>query len=305
MNSEGSSCGRSISRILSSCSSVFICGFLVFSIPSSAAAGISLTDDLGRKVELKGPAQRIVTLAPFLAELAFTAGAGARLVGASAHSDYPAEARGLPQVAGAMGPDVEALAALRPDLALAWDDSIRREDVERIERLGVRVFVARAKGLDDPARLLEAVARMAGTDASAAIRSYRERLRKARAAYAGRARVRTFVEVWHQPLTTIGARHWINDMLELCGGENVFSDLAPVAPVVSWEELYRRDPRLVLGAGAAGGEGAFRASWETHPALSAVREGRVAFVDADVLQRPSLRLADGVASVCAALERAR
>ena len=280
-------------------------GLLAFGLAACAAAAVTLTDDLGRKVELKAPAQRIVALAPFLTELAYSAGAGARLVGASAHSDYPAEARALPQVAGAMGPDVEALAALRPDLALAWDDSIRREDVERIERLGVRVFVARARGLDDVARLLEAVARMSGTDAGAAIRGYRERLRQARAEHAGRTRVRTFIEVWHKPLTTIGARHWINEILELCGGENVFGDLAPVAPVVSWEELYRRDPRLILGAGAAGGEAAFRASWGAHSALAAVREGRVAFVDADVLQRPSLRLADGVASVCAALERAR
>ena len=66
-----------------------------------AFAAITLTDDLGRKVELKQPAKRIVTLAPFLTELAFAIGAGHRVVGVSAYSDYPAEAKSLPVVSSA------------------------------------------------------------------------------------------------------------------------------------------------------------------------------------------------------------
>src|SRR6185295_8774458 len=103
----------------------------------ASAAPISITDDAGRKIELKEPAKRIVTLAPFLTELVYSAGAGTHLVGVSAYSDYPPEARALPQVGTAMGPEVEAIAALRPDLVLAWRDSIRNEDVERIARLGL------------------------------------------------------------------------------------------------------------------------------------------------------------------------
>ena len=262
-------------------------------------------DDLGRKVELKEPAKRIVTLAPFLTELVYSVGSGAKLVGVSAYSDYPREAKGLPQVGSAMGPELEALAALRPDLVLAWEDSIRREDIERIAGLGIAIFVARAKRLDDVPRLLHAVALLSGGDATRAAGSYRERLAAARKAHAGRARVRAFIEVWHRPLTTIGGAHWMNEALEICGGTNVFADLAAVAPVVSWEELYRRDPWLILGAGSNDAEGTFRANWSERASLPAVAAGRLAFVDADTLQRPSVRLADGVAAVCAALEKVR
>jgi iron complex transport system substrate-binding protein len=154
--------------------------------------------------------------------------------------------------------------------------------------------------------VLEAVGRLAGVDASTAASGYRARLKALRAAYSGKPRVRAFVEVWHRPLTTIAGRHWINEALELCGGENVFADLNAVAPVVSWEELYRRDPRMILGAGSAeGGEAAFRANWSERSTLGAVKAGRLAWLDADTLQRPSLRLADGVARLCEALEAGR
>jgi iron complex transport system substrate-binding protein len=274
-------------------------------ISSGNAHAVSVTDDLGRKVELERPAQRIVSLAPFLTELAYSVGAGSRLVGASAYSDYPPEAKSLPQVASALGPEIEPLAALRPDLVLAWQDSIRPNDVERIERLGVPVFVARARRLEDAPRLAEAVARLAGTDAAPAARAYRERLSAARAAQAGKPRVRVFVEVWHKPLTTIGGTHWINEALDVCGGDNVFADLDHVAPVVSWEEVYKRDPDAIVGTPASGREGDFKAAWRVRATLRAVGEGRFVFVDADKLQRPTLRLAEGVAELCAGLEAAR
>jgi len=283
----------------------WIGGFAVLCVASSAAAAIALRDDAGRSVELKGPAQRIVSLAPFLTELAYSAGAGKRLVGVSAYSDFPPEARALPQVGTAMGPEIEALAALRPDLVLAWEDSIRPGDIERIERLGAPVFVTRAKRLDDVPRLLEAVGVLAGLDVAGTADGYRARLASLRAKHAKRQRVRVFIEVWHRPLTTIAGRHWINEALELCAGDNVFRELAMVAPVVSWEELYARDPQMIVGAGSDGGEAAFRANWSKRASLPAVRAGRLAYVDADTLTRPTLRLAEGVASVCAALERAR
>lgn len=279
--------------------------FLAVSATCANAAPVAIADDAGRKVALKQPARRIVTLAPFLTELVYSAGAGKHLVGVSAYSDYPPEARALPQVGTAMGPDVEAIAALKPDLVLAWRDSIRSEDVDRISRLGIAVHVSQPRRLDEVPRVLEAIGAMAATDATRAAASYRAELARLRSTYAGRPRVRVFIEIWHRPLTTIAGRHWINESLELCGGENVFAELAEVAPVVSWEELYARDPRLILGAGSSGGEASFRAAWSERASLPAVAAGALAWLDADTLQRPTLRLVDGIRTMCAAIDRAR
>lgn len=266
---------------------------------------IRATDDLGRTVQLAQAPQRIVTLAPFLTELVFSAGAGDRLVGVSAFSDFPREARALPVVANAGGPSLEAIAALRPDLVLAWRDSVRPEDLERFAALGIPTFAVQARHVEDVPRLLLAVGELTGRDVSRSAAGFRARIQALRAQYARRPRLVVFLEIWHQPLSTLAGTHWINEGLEVCGAENVFRDLSGVAPVVSWEELYRRDPPVIVGAGSVGNDADFLARWRTRPALSAVKARRLLFVDADLLQRPTLRLAEGITRLCEGLEGMR
>ncbi len=254
---------------------------------------------------MKAPAKRIVTLAPFLTELVYSAGAGARLVGVSAYSDYPAEAKRLPSVATAVALSIEPLVALGPDLVLAWRDTIRPEDVERLERFGLAVFVIQARRLDDVPRVLGLLGRLTGLEVASLAAEYSAQLEGLRRAHAGVAPVRAFLEIWHRPLTTIAGEHWMNEAIELCGGTNVFRDLAGVAPVVSWEEVYARDPRVVVGAGSAASAAQFIANWKSRETLAAAREDRLVFVDADTIQRPTLRLAQGVAQLCAGLDRVR
>jgi iron complex transport system substrate-binding protein len=271
----------------------------------AVAQPIAVTDDLGRKVELKAPAQRIVSLAPFLTELAFSAGAGDRVVGVSAYSDYPEAAKRLPQVATAISVSLEPLLVLKPDLVLGWRDTIRAEDIERLQGFGVAVYVAQARALDDVPRVLNAIGALAGRDVSGIADTYRQRIATLRTAHAKLPRITAFIEIWHRPLTTIAGPHWMGEALEVCGARNVFADLATVAPLVSWEELYARDPRVVVGAGSSGDEAQFRANWKERATLGAVRDGRLVYLDADTIQRPTLRLADGVAQLCAGLDRAR
>jgi len=294
-----------ISRVVHLCSSVFICGYTAFCITPSTAASISITDDLGRKVELKAPARRIVSLSPFLTELAFSAGAGDRLVAVSAHSDYPPEAKRLPQVASAVAISMEPLIALEPDLVLAWRDTTRPEDVARLESLRIPVFVTQAKRLEDVPRLLAAVAALAGTDSSAAGSRYRARLDVLRRTYGTRERVRVFLEIWHRPLTTIAGPHWMNEALALCGADNAFADLPGVAPVVPWETVFARDPQAIVGAGSAASESEFRTHWEARPTLAAVRARRLVYIEPDLIQRPTLRLADGVERLCRGIDQVR
>lgn len=286
-------------------SSAFICGLTAFCITESIAAPISLKDDLDRKVELPAPAQRIVSLAPFLTELTYSAGAGDRLVGVSAYSNYPEEAKRLPQVATAVTLSLEPLLALKPDLVLAWRDTMRREDIVRLEGFGIAVFVTQARTLEDVPRLLGHIGTLAARDGAKPAGAFRARLAALRAAHANLPRVKVFMEIWHHPLTTISGTHWMNESLELCGASNAFFDLPNVAPVVSWEEVYARDPRVIVGAGSAANAEEFRRNWGERAALSAVREKRLVWLDPDTIQRPTLRLAEGVAQLCAGLDRVR
>ncbi len=283
----------------------FACVVLALAAFAAQGAAIRVTDDLGRTVQLAKAPQRIVTLAPFLTELVFSAGAGERLVGVSAFSNYPPEALALPVVANAGGPSLEAIAALRPDLVLAWRDSVRPEDLERFAALGIPAFAVQARRVEDVPRLLLAVGELTGRDMSRSAAGFRAHIQALRTRYARRPRLVVFLEIWHQPLSTIAGPHWINEGLEVCGAENVFRELPGVAPGVPWEELYRRDPPVIVGAGSVGNDADFLARWRTRAALSAVKAGRLLFVEADLLQRPTLRLAEGITRLCEGLERMR
>ena len=287
------------------CSSVFICGSLAFSSTQSTAAPITLTDDVGRNVALKEPARRMVTLAPFLTELVYAAGVGDRMVGVSAYSDYPPEARKLPIVSSAVGVSLEQVAALHPDLVLAWRDSIRNEDIERMSRLGMAVFVATGRRLEDVPNLLTRIGEMTGADVSHLRSKFQTELSTLRARYAGKPRIDVFLEIWHKPLTTISGSHFMNDALDICGLRNVFRDHEGVAPVVSWEELYARNPSVIVGTGSAANEAEFLANWKERPTLSAVKSGRLEWIDADTLQRPTTRTPRGIATLCERLDRRR
>jgi iron complex transport system substrate-binding protein len=270
-----------------------------------AFAAVTLTDDLGRTVTLPEPARRVATLAPSITEAAFAVGAGGRVVGVSAWSDRPAEAARLPVVSSATGIEFESLARLAPDLVIAWKDSFRPADIPRLEALGARVFVIQSRTLGDIPRLLALTASLAGGDAGPATRRFEGALAALRARNAGKRRVRTFLEISHRPLMTIGGRHFMTEALEVCGATNVFADLGEPAPHVSWEELFARDPDAVVGTGPPEGEAAFRREWAERPGLRAVREGRLAYVGERALGRPSPAVVEGIEALCAAVDRVR
>ncbi len=280
-------------------------GVLLAAAALAARAEIALTDDLGRRVVLAGPASRIVTLAPSITEAAFAVGSGSRVVGVSAWSDYPAQAAGLPVVSSAFAVDLEALARLSPDLVIAWKDSFRAADIARLEALGARVFVVQSRTLAEIPRLLEVTAALSGGDAGPATRAFEAGLSTLRARQAGKPRVRVFLEISHRPLMTVAGRHFMNEALEACGAANVFGDLVEVAPQVSWEELFARNPGAILGTGPEEGEASFRQSWAGRAGLEAVRRGKLAWVASRALGRPSPRVVEGIDALCAAVDRLR
>ena len=270
-----------------------------------ACAQVRVVDGIGREVVLPAPARRILTLAPSITEATFAVGAGSRVAGVSAHSDYPPEAIRLPVVSSSAGVDLEAVARLAPDLVIAWRDSFRVETIPRLEALGARVYVDASRTLADVPRLLRDVAVLAGTDAGSAVRSYEARLEAIRKAGAGRVPVRVFLDISFRPLMTVGGRHFMTEALSLCGAQNIFADLAEAAPLVSWEELFARRPQAIVAAGSPAGEAAFRQSWAGQAGLEAVRLGKVAYVPSTALGRPSPRVVEGIEALCLAVDRMR
>jgi iron complex transport system substrate-binding protein len=267
-------------------------------LPAHAAAG-RVADDSGQMLELARVPQRIVALAPHLTELLFAVGAGPQLVGVDSASDYPQAARALPRVGDAHRVNFERLVALKPDLVVVWLDGQRAADLQRLRSLGVPLLYTRAARLDDVAHLLRMLGEVSGHAAAGEGAAQEFTAGLAALKRTRRVPLPVFYQVWDRPLMTVGGGHWISEALALCGARNVFADLDAAAPVVSREAVLLRAPALVVG-GSDGPD--LRRDWQRHARLPAVRRGAFARVNADRLHRPSPRLLDGIAELCAVVD---
>jgi iron complex transport system substrate-binding protein len=272
-----------------------------------APAEIRVIDDAGKPVTLAKPARRIVSLAPHVTELLYAAGAGNRLVGAVEYSDYPDDAKRIPRVGSGFGFDMEAIVAMQPDLVIAWQSGNPSWQVARLSGLGVPVFVTEPRRLDDVAGLLERLGRLAGTEAVAAkvAGDFRRQRAQLRARYSGHPRVGVFYQVIDVSLLTVNGQHLINDVIDLCGGWNVFSDLPALTPRVDVESVLQKNPDVLLASGHAPLWPAWRERWRAWPAFAAAARGNLFFIPPDLIHRHSPRILQGAEQVCAALEKAR
>jgi iron complex transport system substrate-binding protein len=273
--------------------------------PATAAEGF--IDDAGRRIAAAAPATRIVTLAPHLAELAFAAGAGAKVVAVSSYTDWPAAARNLPQVAANGQVDLERLVLAQPDLVLTWASGVPAQESARIERLGYRVVSIEIRRLADVALWLRRIGALAGTAdvADAAARAYERDLAAVLARYRGRSPVTTFYQIWNEPLMTLSGAHLVSEILAVCGGRNVYADAPTLAPVVSLEDLIATRPAAVLVAAPPEQATRWMAAWQRDARLAAVGARHVERIDPALANRMGPRVLDGVRAVCAALDRAR
>jgi iron complex transport system substrate-binding protein len=278
---------------------------LAFFLSTVVSADIVVTDDAGQRVTLEQPARRIVSLAPYITELLFAAGAGAALVGVSEFSDYPAAARGIQRIGGGGGLDLEAIVALHPDLVIAWQSGNPTAQVARLQALGLSVYLSEPRRLGDVSQTLRRLGVLAGTEAVAEARAdgFDRRQKQLQRKYAGLPAVSVFYQIWEHPLMTLNGEHLFSDVVRLCGGRNVFDALPSLAPQVGIEALLAADPDVIVIAADAASP--MLSGWQQWPSLRAVTQGHIYAVGRDQLVRHSPRILDGAEQLCGILERVR
>lgn len=251
------------------------------------------------------PPQRIVSLAPHLTELAFTAGAGDRIVATVEYSDHPAAARKIPRIGDAFRVDLERLVALRPDAVLVWESGNPAPTIERIRELHLPVIAFETQRLEHVATALREIGRLAGTSeiAEGAAADYERRIQQLRAEYRNRTPVRVFIEVDDQPLYTVNGKQIISEIVELCGGRNVFADLNEFAPAIGIEAVIAANPQAIISTDDTVPDAA--AAWQRWRHIEAVRIGNVYTLRSDDIARATTRLTVAAESVCRTLDTAR
>jgi iron complex transport system substrate-binding protein len=279
---------------------------LLWSLCSSvAAASITLLQADGTELILERPADRIITLSPHLAELAFAAGVGERLLATVEYSNFPPAAEQLPRVGDAFRVDLERVMSLKPDLVIAWQSGNPALAVSRLQELGFNTWVVEIRRPEEIAGILGQMG-AAGGEAEAgqqAAQQSRLRLQQIQQAGAGKPRVSYFYQVAERPLFTLNGEHLVSQSLTLCGGENIFAEETVLAPQVSLESVIVKDPEVIFAPRIAGQPDPLVA-WQQWPRLRAVKQQRLYELPADEISRASPRLLDAVAIACNLLHQA-
>ena len=264
-------------------------------------------DDRGREVCLHASANRIATLSPGATELTYAAGAGDQVVAVVSYSDYPPEAQDVASVGSHTRIDLEALVGLAPDLVIGWVTGNPAEQMETLEALGMPVFYIEPRSVEDVAHTIERLARLAGTEpvGRQAANAFREGMAALTARYSDRDPVPTFYQVWDEPLMGVSDKHLIGQVVQLCGGENVFGEQHRLVPRLDDEAVLAANPETIIAGGMGEENRDWLTHWEQYPNLAAVEAGNLYFVPPSLIQRPTPRLLEGAQILCEKLEQAR
>jgi iron complex transport system substrate-binding protein len=273
--------------------------------PATRSAAITLQDDAGREVRLAAPATRVVSLLPAATDVILALGAGDRLVARTDYDTHAALAE-LPSVGGGLTPSLEWLAALRPDLVIAWRDAQSRTVVRRLDELGIPTYAAGPESIADAKRLARDIGRMLGLEPRAdsllsAFDASFDAVRRRIPPDTPKPGVLYLVAL--DPPRAAGPGTFVDELITAAGGRNTFADAPALWPEVSLEEVVRRQPDVVIvAAGSVDAPALDRL--RTAPGwrdLHALRAGRTAAVDTDLFNRPGPGLARAVERLAAIL----
>jgi ABC-type Fe3+-hydroxamate transport system substrate-binding protein len=263
--------------------------------PQPATSGPSvIIDDFGDTLRVSTPATRIVSLNPTTTEILFAIGAGSKLVGRTKWDSWPDSAKYVDDVGDALRPNIEAVLAKKPDLVLLYASNDNRTAASQLQASGVRVLAMKVDSIAEFERVTTVLGALVGEEprAKSVVDSVRATLERVRRATASLPKTTVFYHTWEKPIITIGKHSFLNELVEIAGGKNVYDDVLAVSPIVTMEDIVSRNPAVILVGPPV--VPMLRASkqWQVVPAVKA---RKIFAYDTNVVGRPSVTM--GMAAV--------
>lgn len=265
-----------------------ICALLLLLPAMQAFAARTVSDELGRKIDLPDRPHRLVCLLPSIVDDVYALGAGADIVAVSDYSRFPADAQNKRRVGPPLSPSIETIVALHPDLVLADADLNSADTLNRLQGAHVAVFFIRPQGLEGVFQsiLSLGVALNREPQARAVVGRLRARAAAVRQRVSGKPPVRVLMPIWYDPVLTIGHLAYISELIQMAGGRSVTDDLPEEWPQISLEAVLARAPEallLVRGSPMSMDLIRNRPGWRDLPAI---KNNRVYYTD-ERLESPS------------------
>ena len=283
-----------------------LAAFFIF-IAQNSMGAIEVVDDNGDKLKLADVAQRIISLSPNTTEILFHIGAGEKIVGADEYSNYPKQANDILRVNNHAAANYELILSLKPDVVIAWQSGNGEKIISRIRELGIPVFVVETGNLQDIPYLYRRLGQLSGYEKQSNIKAekFSSGLNQLRKTYSSREEIRLFYQIWNEPLMTLNGDHMVTDIIELCGGVNIFSDAAALVPYVNIESVLAADPQVIITGGKSKSDLLDSGFWDKWPSLSAVKNQHLYAIPSDLLQRHSDRMLEGTGLMCEYIDLVR
>jgi len=256
--------------------------------------------------------KRIISLVPAVTEMLFAIGAGPEVVAVSSFDSYPPETKNLPRVGALLDPNVERILSLKPDLVIVYGS--QQELKQQLARASLAIFDYRHAGLADVSTTIRTLGERTGRVAQAneVVAHIQQGLADIRTRIGNRPRPRTLLVFGREPgalrgIYASGGVGFLDDMLRIAGGDNVFADIQKEAVEASTELILSRRPDVILeirtsdNSSSPATVASELALWKALSSVPAVRNDRVQFLTDDRIVIPGPRVADGTRTIAQAL----
>ena len=242
-------------------------------------------------------APRVVTLSPANTELAFAA--GITPVGVSSYSNYPPEAKNIEEVSTWQGMNLERIVALKPDLVVAWRGGNAERQVNQLTALGIKVIWVDAVTIEQVADALRQLAAWSPKpeQAKQAAQTMLDDYALLKSQYANKPKKRVFLQFGANPLFTSGKGSIQHEVLEVCGGENIFAGSRVPWPQVSREQVLARAPQAIVATGGPGETLKIEQYWGNQLKIPVIT------LNSDWFERASPRIILAAKQLCNALSQ--
>ncbi len=263
----------------------------------SAPQGITITDDIGRTVQIKGIPQRIISLSPSNTEIVYALGLEDRLVGVTTYDNYPEAVKNKPQVSQYSTVDVEKVVSYKPDLILA--SNIQKTGaIPAFDKLGIAVITLEPETIEETLNDITLIGRISSNtkQAETLVADLQNRIKTVTDKLTTSEKPRTFFLTWHDPIWTAGSNTVIGELMTKAGGTNIAADLNGHSQI-DLESVIQRNPQIIFVMSSMGDQDSSYSYVKNEPrfqATDAVKKNQVYKVDSDIFGRTTPRLVDGL-----------
>jgi iron complex transport system substrate-binding protein len=251
--------------------------------------------------EFSNTPQRIISLAPNLTEILFKLGLEDNIIAVTNDSDYPPEAAKINSIGTFWQPDVESIIACRPDLAITLWFQQQQSVADTLSRLDYQVLTLKIETIDELFEAIEKIGISTGHSQQALtlISDIKEKLNNLREKFNPADKKRVLWVIQAEPVRIAGRNTFINEMIELAGGENAIDSTIQQYPPISSEEILSCNAEVIIQS-AMGTDNidkqrdAALLFWSSFSNLPAVKNNRIYVLDSDAVLRLGPRLPEGV-----------